>query len=162
MRVQDLYKASTLSIPLNAPLRDVVTAFFRNRIDTLPVVDAAQHVVGMVRPTDLIDYLFPRFHDVLRDYAALEDKGQLSILIEAAFSSLDLADEKLVLAADLMRSNLAWVSYEEPLLSAASRLFSQNMPQLPVVDRDRRLMGLLSQNDIVLALLQGQHSAPAR
>jgi CBS domain-containing membrane protein len=161
MNVSDVMRKATVSLAQNATLKDVAQTFLRHNLDLLPIVDAAQHVVGVLTPTDLLDVIFPRFHNVLRDYAALEDKGQLSILFDAAFASLDIADERLILAADVMRTNFIWVTMEETLLSAASRLFGQNVTQLPVVDRDRRLMGLLSQTEIVLALLRGNKGMTA-
>lgn len=154
MKVNEVMRKSAIAIPQNATLHDVFEQFTRHQLEALPVVDAANHVVGLITPTDLLDFIFPSFYTVLRDYAAIEDKGQLSILFDAAFSGHDIANDRLILAADVMRANWVWVSMEESLLSAASRLYGQNIAQLPVVDRDRRMMGLISQNEIVLALLR--------
>jgi len=155
VKVSEVMRKVAIAIPQNSTLHDVFEQFTRHQLEVLPVVDAAHHVVGMIRPTDLLEFIFPNFNDVLRDYAAIEDKGQLSILFDAAFSGHDIADDRLILAADVMRANWVWVSFEESLLSAASRLYGQGVAQLPVVDRDRRLMGLISQTEIVLALLRG-------
>jgi len=154
VKVSDVMRKTAASIPQNATLHDVFDQFTRQQLDALPVVDAANHVVGLLTPTDLLDYIFPSFYTVLRDYSAIEDKGQLSILFDAAFAGLDIANDRLILAADVMRTNWVHVSMEESLLSAASRLYGQNIAQLPVVDRDQRLMGMISQNEIVLALLR--------
>lgn len=155
MKVQDVMRPASVSLAQNAGLAQVIDAFVRQKIDFLPIVDAAQHVVGAISPADLLDFLFPRFYEMLRDYNALEDKGQISSLFSAAFSGLDMADNKLILAADVMRTNLIWIAAEDSLLAAASRLFGQRVSQLPVVDRDRRLLGLLSETDVVLSFLKG-------
>ena len=133
----------------------MVETFLNYRVEMLPIVDAAQHVVGVISVSDLLDFLFPRFYEILRDYNALEDKGQLSSLFGSAFSGLDLDDNKLILAADMMRTHLTWISAEDPLLAAASHLFGQRVTQLPVVDRDRRFVGMLSETDVVLSFLKG-------
>lgn len=155
MKVSDVMRKTAVSLPHNATLQQVIEAFIRYKLDMLPIVDAAQHVVGLLSASDLLDILFPRFYDLLRDYAALEDKGQLSSLFDSAFSGLDIAENKLILAADVMRTNLIWIGVDDSLVSAASRLFGQQAAELPVVDRDRRLVGLLSETEVVLSLLRG-------
>jgi|GEM_PF-1627576 len=155
MKVIDVMRPAKVSLAQNASLAQVVDAFLQHHLNMLTIVDAAQHVVGIITPTDLLDFLFPRFYELLRDYNALEDKGQLSSLFGAAFSGLDIADNKLILAADIMRTHLIWVNGDDALLAASSRLFGQRMAELPVVDRDRRFLGLLSETDVILSFLKG-------
>jgi CBS domain-containing membrane protein len=155
VKASDVMRKSPIRLAHNSTLQQVIETFIQHKIDLLPIVDAAEHVVGVLAASDLLDILFPRFYDLLRDYAALEDKGQLSSLFNSAFSGLDIAENKLILAADVMRTNLIWVGAEDSLVSAASRLFGQKAEQLPVVDRDRRLMGMISETEVVLALLRG-------
>jgi CBS domain-containing membrane protein len=162
LKASDVMRPPTDSLPQNAGLSQVVELLMRRRVDFLPILDAAQHVVGVITPSDLLDYLFPRFYELLRDYNALEDKGQLSSLFGAAFSGLDIADNKLILAADIMRTNLIWITGEDTLLNAASHLFGQQVKQLPVVDRDRRLLGMLSETDVILSFLKGTPAPTAR
>lgn len=162
MKVSEVMRPSTAWVAQNGTLTQVVGAFLRYRVDLLPIVDAAEHVVGVISPVDLLHLLFPRFDNILRDYSALEDKGQLSSLFGSAFAGIELDDNRLILAADIMRTNLIWISVDDSLISAAARLFNQNVRALPVVDRDRRLLGLLSDTDLVLALLKGSAAPTPR
>jgi len=155
MKVTDVMRPAGLSLIQNSNLAKVVETFLNYRVDMLPVVDAAQHVVGVITVQDLLEFLFPRFYEILRDYNALEDKGQLSSLFGSAFSGLDLGDNQLILAADMMRTHLIWIGAEDSILAAASHLFGQHVTQLPVVDRDRRFVGTLSETDVVLSFLKG-------
>jgi CBS domain-containing membrane protein len=155
VKVRDVMRKSVVSLPQNGTLHEVIQAFVRHHIDTLPVVDAAQRVVGFITVDDLIDIFLPRYFEVLRDFAALEDKGQLASLFDLSFRGLDQTAEKLILAADIMNTRIQWVLNEDSLLQAASRLQSQNFQRLPVVDRDQKLVGLISDFEVVLALLRG-------
>ena len=96
-----------------------------------------------------------RYYEILRDFSALEDKGQLASLFNQAFAGLDIHHEQLILAADVMSSDIHWVPVEASLLEAASHLQSQNYERLPVVDKDKRLVGLISDLEVILALLRG-------
>jgi CBS domain-containing membrane protein len=159
MKVRDVMRRSVVSLPQNGKLKEIVHAFVTHHIDCLPIVDAAERVVGFITVDDLIDVFFPRYHDLLRDMTVLEDKGQIGSLFDVSFAGLDRVQEQLILAADVMNSHIKWVFEEESLLQAASRLQSQSQQRLPVVDRDQKLVGLISDYEVVLALLRGSSTA---
>jgi CBS domain-containing protein len=159
MKVRDVMRKSVISLPQNGKLRDIVSTFIKNHIDCLPVIDAAERVVGFITVKDLTDIFFPRYFELLRDLSVLEDKGQIGSLFDTSFTGLDRAQENLIIAADVMNSHLQWVSQEDSLLQAASRLQAQGLERLPVVDRDQKLVGLISDFEVILALLHGSTAA---
>jgi CBS domain-containing membrane protein len=148
-------RTAVVSLPQNGKLPEIVNAFIQHHIDCLPVIDAAERVVGLITIDDLIDVFFPRYHELLRDMTVLEDKGQIGSLFDSSFSGLDRVQEQLIIAADVMNSHVKCVFQEESLLQAASRLQAQSLQRLPVVDRDQKLVGLISDFEIILALLTG-------
>ena len=154
MKVRDIMRTPVISLPQNSPLDRVLKSFVQHHIDSLPIVDAALRVVGFITMHELIDFFLPRYDVLLRDFGALQDKGQLASLFDAAFQGLD-GNERLILAADVMNTRWKWIQSGDSLLSAASRLRSQKLQRLPVVDRDGKLVGLISDFDIVLAILSG-------
>src|ERR1041385_1829587 len=155
MKVKDVMRTHVVVLPHNAGLNDVLEKFLKHHLDSLPIIDAAEHVVGFITIDDLVDIFLPRYHELLRDFAALEDKGQLTSLFNQAFVGLDVAHEKLILAADVMTSDIRWIQSEASLLEAASDLQLQNYERLPVVDEDQKLVGLISDFEVILALLRG-------
>jgi CBS domain-containing membrane protein len=161
MKIKDVMRQSVVSLPQNGTFQDVMQKFITHHIDSLPILDAAQRVVGLITIDDLVDVFLPKYYQILRDFSALEDKGQLASLFDLAFTGLERVDEKLILAADVMNSKIQWVLQEDSLLQAAARLQAQNCQRLPVVDRDQKLVGMISDFEIVLALLRGTPSARA-
>ncbi len=148
-------RTSVIVLPQNATLQDVLDRFIKHHLDCLPIIDAAQRVVGLITIDDLVDLFLPRYFEILRDISALQDKGQLTSLFNQSFAGLDAHHERLILAADVMRTHLPWILVDESLLEAAATLQSQNAQRLPVVDKDQKLVGLLSDFDVILALLRG-------
>jgi len=148
-------RTSVVSLPQSATLYEVIQMFIQHHVDSLPIVDVAERVAGFITIDDLVDLFLPRYYELLRDFAALEDKGQLASLFDLSFVGLDPTHEKLILAADVMTTQLRWIRSEDSLLQAASQLQSQNYERLPVIDRDQRLVGLVSDFEVVLALLRG-------
>ena len=155
MKVRDVMRKSVVSLPQNGKLREIVGTFIANHIDCLPVIDAAQRVVGFITVDDLTHVFFPRYFELLRDLSVLNDKGQIGSLFDTSFAGMDPTQENLILAADVMNSHFQWVSQEDSLLQAAARLQAQGLQRLPVVDQDQKLVGLISDFEVVLALLQG-------
>jgi CBS domain-containing protein len=162
MKVKDVMRTSVVDLPQNATLKDVLDRFIKNHLDSLPIIDAAQRVVGFITIDDLVDIFLPRYYEILRDFSALEDKGQLASLFNQAFQGLDTHHEQLILAADVMNSDIHWISQEDSLVEAAARLQVQNFERLPVVDKDQKLVGLISDFEVILALLRGAPSPSAR
>ena len=161
MKVRDVMRTSVISLPQNGTLRDIVNAFVQHHIDCLPILDAAERVVGLISIEDLIDVFFPRYYELLRDMTVLQDKGQIASLFDASFAGLDRVQEQLIIAADVMNSRIHCIPQEESLLQAASQLQAQGFQRLPVVDRDQKLVGLLSDFEVILAMLQGSTAARA-
>ena len=156
MKVRDVMRKQVVSIAQNNTLSDIVRAFVENHISMAPVVDAAERVVGLITVHDLADIFLPRYFDLLRDFAALQDKGQLASLFDTAFMNFDRSQDNLILAADIMKTHIDWVRDDDSLLQAASRLQVQRQQRLPVIDRDRKLVGMLSDFEVILALLSGK------
>jgi CBS domain-containing membrane protein len=155
VKVKDVMRTSVVVLPQNASLKDVLDKFLQHHLDSLPIIDAALRVVGFITIDDLVDIFLPRYFEILRDFSALEDKGQLASLFNQAFAGLDSHHEKLILAADVMCSKIRWITAEDSLLEAAAHLQEQNYERLPVVDRDQKLVGLISDFEVILALLRG-------
>jgi CBS domain-containing protein len=161
MKVQDVMRKSVTVLPQNATLKDVLDRFLKYHLDSLPIIDAAQRVVGFITIDDLVEIFLPRYYEILRDFSALEDKGQLASLFNQAFQGLDTHHEQLILAADVMNSDIHWVAEDDSLMGAAALLQAQNFERLPVVDKDQKIVGLISDFEVVLALLNGAPAAPA-
>ena len=155
MKVRDVARPPISVLPQNATLKDVLDKFLKHHLDSLPIIDAAQRVVGLITIDVLVDVFLPRYHEILRDLSALQDKGQLASLFNQAFAGLDPHHEKLILAADVMNSHLRWIPADCSLLEAAADLQAQKQKRLPVVDKDRKLVGMISDFEVILALLQG-------
>src|ERR1043165_10004050 len=106
MKVRDVMRKQVISLPQNGKLKEIVAIFIENHIDCLPIVDAAERVVGLIAVDDLIHVFFPRYYELLRDMTVLEDKGQIGSLFDASFTGLDRVQEQLILAADMMNGHV--------------------------------------------------------
>ena len=71
MQARDVMTANVISVREAAPIHEVVGLLLKHRISAVPVVDAAQRVVGIVSEGDLP----PRGRHRRRETAALVARG---------------------------------------------------------------------------------------
>ena len=147
-------RRGVVAVPQTASLRDLITLLFRHRVDTLPVVDGAARVVGIITLQDLIHIFMPKFHEIVRDFAFLDDFG----VLEPVFLSQSqlIVEDKLFLVADVMNHSPVLIRENASLLEASALMNSGKIERLSVVDENDRLMGIITQTDIVLSLLAGK------
>ena len=100
----------------------------------LPVVDEQGHVVGMVSDRDV------RIDDAeVRRLASMGRVGEAT------------GDGQIVEA--VMSSPVHTVGADEPVEAAARQMLSRRVSALPVVDADRRMQGVITTTDCLLASL---------
>jgi CBS domain-containing protein len=158
VRIEEVMTRTVTTTHPEALLAEVVEKLLDKDYTALPVVDAANRVVGIISDTDLLQ------------------RGDM----EVSISLKKAVDPELAraLITRLRRSNrtVAQVMTKEPVtiapdasLSAAARTMTQRgLKRLPVVDSEHRLLGIISRLNILNVLAAGylpqeapRHSASA-
>ena len=115
------------SVQVNQKLSDVRAALADGRLHHLPVVDG-QQLVGIISMTDLLEFGFePRESQADRD------------------EYLD----KHFLIAQIMQTELVTIPGDSTVRDAAKALTTGTLHAVPVVDKDRNLLGIVTSTDIV-------------
>ena len=138
-------KRKVISISAEASARTAAITLANNHIGTLPVVDDENKLIGFVRMRDLINLAMPDFiklveqFDFVPDFGAAEDQPLEPGVFEIPISQIMNPP----------------VSVEETsgLLRAAALLQNHQMTDLPVIDRESHLVGIISYPDIGIALI---------
>lgn len=100
-------------------IREVARIMRESNIGIVPVVGPSQRLLGLITDRDI----------VLR---AIAD---------------DVVDEAS--AADIMTSRVGVVMPKEPIATVLALMIERRIQRIPVVDRDHRLLGIVSLDDIV-------------
>jgi CBS-domain-containing membrane protein len=111
----------------------------RHLLKGMPVVGPAGQVVGILTDEDLLER------------AGLEQNLSIAerldeATLKAEFQALKRSPLKV---ADVMTVPVITVQEDEPLGSAATRMAERGIKRLPVVDREGRLVGVLSRVDVM-------------
>ncbi len=135
LTVRDLMSERPRTVGAEAPLRSAVVEMLRAGVGGLPVVDAANRVIGMLSERELL-------RDLLSHY--LPRAGA------AIASPPPSASRRTV--RDIMTRQVLCVSPEQPLAEVASLMLNKDVERVPVV-KDGVLVGFLTRGDIVRKLI---------
>jgi len=135
--VKDIMTADVVTVRADTSYRDIVALVRGHRVSGLPVVDDDAKVIGVVSETDLLA-------------AETADPGQGVHLASRTWlphRPQVMADTAT--AGDLMTHPAVTTGPDELVANAARLMHSLKLERLPVVDRDRRLVGIVSRSDVL-------------
>jgi CBS domain-containing protein len=132
--VRDLMTTDVVSAREDTGYREVLDALARHRVSALPVVDGEGRVVGVVSEADL-----------LRKEGAPDGKPRLL----PRLLSPPRRPDRTGTVRDLMTAPAVTTGPDEPVARAARLMEDRKVKRLPVVDGERRLLGIVSRHDLV-------------
>lgn len=150
MQVFEAMVRNVITVPRTASIKKLIDIFLNYRIDSLPVVDKSDTLVGFVTLEELAGVLMPRYKEIMRDYLYFQDYGQLTQIFEAQTHLLD--EENLILVEDCINPKLITIKENDSLITAAAIIQANNIRRLPVVNSSQKLVGIISLTDVLLYL----------
>ncbi|WP_189786531.1 CBS domain-containing protein [Streptomyces capitiformicae] len=142
LRVRDVMQVPAASVPGDMPFLDVAHTLAREQVSAVPVVDADDHVIGVVSESDLLAKAAvmaePRRH------------GPVGRLRQHRLYDKSHGDT----AATLMTFPPVTVHPAERVADAAWTAAHARLKRLPVTDHRGRLVGVVSRSDLLRALIR--------
>ena len=145
VKVENIMTSQVSTVHPDASLAEVVEKLLDKPYTALPVVDNAGRLIGIVSDTDLLE------------------RGDMEVSInlkratdpDLARSLIQRLRENGRRVADVMTANPVTIGPQASLSEAARVMGKRNLKRLPVVDAERRLVGILSRFDILKTLAAG-------
>jgi CBS domain-containing protein len=142
MRVEDVMTKEVLTVRAETSLKEAAGLLAQRQISGLPVVDAENHVVGVVSEGDIL------FKE--RD---AERKNRFerwfTLPLPEIMSKLEART-----AGEAMSAPAITIEAKRPLAAAATTMIDEGVKRLPVVDQDGKLIGIISRADLVRAFVR--------
>jgi CBS domain-containing protein len=133
--VSDVMTTSVVFVREDADFKEIVTVMRSRRVSALPVLDAADRVIGVVSEADLLakeaEPEFPRG------------------LIRLAWRLNQRSKAAGMTAAEVMAKPAITIGEDAPVAEAARLMQSRRVKRLPVVDDHGRLCGIVSRTDVL-------------
>lgn len=145
--VKDFMTPNPITIFPTDSLETVIKLLEEHRISGLPVVDGANHVVGIISEGDLLvresPMQPPLYMTLLGSVIYFESPRQFHQHMQKALG---------MLVQDVMTPQPITTQPETPLTTAANLMLAKKINRLPVVDDDQCLIGIITRHDLVRAL----------
>ncbi len=146
MKIRDCMKRQVYTLPDTACVRDAVNLVLRYHIGMLPVVDTEGKLVGVVKLRDLLELGMPDFVDLVQDFAFVSHFGA------GELQQPDPAD--LARPVREVMQEPVFVEEGSSPMYAAALLHHHGVRDLPVVNSQGVLIGLVSHVDVGCAVMQ--------
>ena len=150
MLVKDIMKKDLITVRRSTTLRELIYRLQDfHTFPLVPVVDDENRLIGTVSFKNLIDIFQPYEVGLLRAIPFLErdevDIFELEITPEMA---------TLLVVDDIMEGNFITAEEDEPLEKVYSMMKIHSLDRLPVVDSEKRLIGMIGVFDILVSLFR--------
>lgn len=146
MKIKDKMTTAVIKVSPSTGIREIYDIFCKKNIGGVPVVDSNNILVGMVTKTELLDVLIPDYFDMVGDFLFIDDFGALEERLES------IPSMELFIAEDLMIREVIWVNQDASLMKAPALMDKYSVIRLPVVDADKKLVGIITRMDLCKAL----------
>jgi CBS domain-containing membrane protein len=150
LRCADIMSHSPLTVTYATPLQEAWSLLRRHRIKALPVVDTVRRVIGVVTLADF-----------MRDAALDTHHGWPDRLQALLRPTRTTHTDKAEAVGQIMTSPVQVAYADQPAAELVPLFATTGHHHIPVVDRERRLVGILTQSDLVAALCRTGAESPA-
>ena len=141
MRVKSLTSQANIKVTATIPVEKAWILLARRDISLVPVVSAENKLVGVIGEDDLLYRLVPDYFEYFSEY--IPDSPNLKEL-EDKFEK-----EIILTAEDVMNKKAVTVSPDKPIFKALSKMMACQVRWLPVVDEDKKYLGMIGEDDIM-------------
>jgi CBS domain-containing protein len=148
--VADVMTPNPITATTSTPLTEVIQTLAKQRFSGLPVVDESNKLIGVVSETDLMwresGVTPPPYIMLLDSVIYLENPGRYEREVHKALGET---------VKDVMSLNPVTIAPDQPLREAARLMHESEIQQLPVVNEDGQVVGIITRGDIVRAMANG-------
>lgn len=137
----DIMSRDLVFVEFGTPLQEAWSLMHARRIKALPVVDRTRRVVGIVTQADFFRHIDLQHHEGLA--------GRLRDFIRATRTVMSSKPE---VVGQIMTRQVRVASEDRPLAELVPLFSEGGHHHIPIIDGERRLVGMITQSDFVRAL----------
>lgn len=140
LKVADLMTREVMTVSPEMTVKEAARLLFEREISGLPVVDDNSKVVGMITEKEIISMALPKYTEQLGDF---------DIILDAEPFNQKIAEAGRIKVKDIMRKEVLCIGEDLALAEVARLMVAKKQRRIPVVDKERKLIGIIARADIV-------------
>lgn len=139
--VESVMQRHPITIPDDATVQDAVDKMTEHHLSALPVVDDAQHLMGILTTADLLRVMQDAERTLDSDLAIYDQSSLITDLIRDTIGTDEIIN--------IMSGATITVQQGESMQQVANLMLEKQVHHVPVVSKDNRLLGIVSTMDFV-------------
>jgi CBS domain-containing protein len=157
MKIKEIMTEKVITISPDFTIKDAMLLFAEHRISGAPVVDKENRIVGIVSETDVLKMIKTKNRELKMVYPSIPIMGISFVEIEKqkeVFQALgEVANVKV---SEIMTKNVVTVLPTDPMEEIIPLMVKEKVNRVPVVDKDGKLVGIVTRGDILKGLYEGR------
>jgi len=146
----DIMSRDVISVEYGTSLEDAWGLLLKHKIKALPVINSAKRLIGIITQTD-----FMRQAN-LQVYTGFDQK-----LKQFIRRTTNTHSDKPEVVGQIMTSAVQSAALDAHIVELVQPLSDSGIHHIPIVDDQRRLVGMVTQSDMVAALYRGNANLTA-
>jgi len=142
MKAKEIMTKEVVSIKPEDNAKDALALLFKMQISGLPVIDTQGKLVGMFTEKDVLKQILPSYLDKVGRFIYEENPKSIKKKFQ------DLIN---LLVSQLMRKDVITIDTDTSLCEVARLMLTQKIRRIPVLDKEKKLVGIVSREDVVKA-----------
>lgn len=154
--VRQVMETEITTVKLTTPVSVVIDLLLAASFRALPVVGSQRRLQGIISTGDLINAgLLPMRRGLVRTALELDDRT-----IEAIEAPLEQARQSTRMAQDIMNRRVRTIGPDASIREAAQIMIETDLRNLPVVEANGKLVGMLTRADLLQAVVTSPLMSP--
>jgi CBS domain-containing protein len=151
MQARDILTTNVVTVDPDTTVSEVARVLLSRNIGAVPVVDAGQHVLGVVSETDLLRR---------PETGTLKRRSWLSYFDDPSTLAQEYSRLHGTRARDVMRTQVLSVAPDTDLLEVVDLMEKRGVRRVLVMEGDE-LRGIVCRSDLLRGMLASKEGAPA-
>lgn len=142
MKVKEIMTKDVVSVKPDHNAKEALTLLFKMQISGLPVIDAQGRLVGMFTEKDILTAILPSYIEKVGRFVYEENPKSIKKKFEGLVN---------LTVSQLMRKDVVTVDENASLCEVARLILTQKVRRIPVLNKEKRVVGIIVREDIVKA-----------
>ena len=142
MKVKEIMTKDVTSITPDTNAKEALELLLKMQISGLPVIDKENKLIGMFTEKDILRVILPSY---------IEKVGRFIYEEDPKATRKKFQDLKDLLVTKLMRKDVVTVDEDASLCEVTRLMFTQKVRRIPVLDKEKKIVGIVAREDIVRA-----------
>lgn len=144
MKVKEIMTVKVVSIKPDMNAKEALDLLGKMEISGLPVIDENKKVIGMFTEKEILNFILPSYLSKVGSFTYQDNPKAIQQKM-GAIANMQVKD--------IMRAEVVTIEEETSISEAARIMLTEKARRLPVLNKAKEVVGIVSRGDVLKALL---------